>query len=144
MALFGQTIGRIASISSTIGARRDGRHHRANRGRFNAAYMHSCMSRENLTVNAHRCSASHNQTGRSTDHGGVKGQRAGRFCMQVHFRFSDCPADDSHAATETEGKREERERESRAGRKTFLWDSGRQFGISLLLFPSSRKNIFLI
>jgi len=80
------------------------RHHRANRGRFSATYMHSCMSRENLTVNAHRCSASQNQTGQSTGYGGAKGQRAGRFCMQVHFRFSALRTD-SHERQKGKGEK---------------------------------------
>lgn len=52
-------------------------------------HMHSCMSRENLTVNAVRCWG-------QTDRGcprcatGSKGS-ASRFCMNAHFRFSVPP-----------------------------------------------------
>lgn len=79
--------------------------------RASCPHMHSCMSRENLTVNSPLWAALtgfygwwyilfrslcniplfavflirwHSQTERP----GVKGRRWGRFCMKAHFRFS--------------------------------------------------------
>lgn len=56
---------------------------------FQAACIHSCMSRENLTVNTPLLAIGEPDgpvVGRLA--GEVKGQHASRFCMKAHFRFS--------------------------------------------------------